>query len=211
VLGDDALLARDTNANGLVDDGTELFGNRTTSGFAQLAALDGNADGKIDASDAAFASLRVWRDLDQDGVSDAGELQSLSAAGIAAISLNSTAAADGTEVRGNPVVRTAQFTRSDGTTSSVGDVTFNVSDMNTRWTGSGDASAAALALPQLGGLGREMRKSYAIHLGSRTRRRLRNPAKRIEPLTLSIIDAGRLLGLGRSTIYRLIGEDNSRL
>ena len=28
----------------------------------------------------------------------------------------------------------------------------------------------------------------------------------LEPLTLSIKDAGRILGLGRSTIYRLIGE-----
>lgn len=28
----------------------------------------------------------------------------------------------------------------------------------------------------------------------------------IEPLTLSIKEAGRLLGLGRSTIYRLIGD-----
>lgn len=32
------------------------------------------------------------------------------------------------------------------------------------------------------------------------------PKETIEPYTLSIKDASRLLGLGRSTIYRLIGE-----
>lgn len=32
------------------------------------------------------------------------------------------------------------------------------------------------------------------------------PQERIQPLTLSIKDAAKALGLGRSTIYRLIGE-----
>jgi excisionase family DNA binding protein len=32
------------------------------------------------------------------------------------------------------------------------------------------------------------------------------PGETIEPLALSIKDAARLLGLGRSTIYRLIGD-----
>jgi excisionase family DNA binding protein len=30
--------------------------------------------------------------------------------------------------------------------------------------------------------------------------------EKLEPLTISIKDAGRVLGLGRSTIYRLMGE-----
>lgn len=34
------------------------------------------------------------------------------------------------------------------------------------------------------------------------------PAKKIEPLTLSIKDASGLLGLGRTTIYRLIGDQD---
>jgi len=32
------------------------------------------------------------------------------------------------------------------------------------------------------------------------------PKEAVEPLTMSIKDAARLLGLGRSTIYRLMGE-----
>ncbi|MGD9851513.1 MAG: calcium-binding protein [Nitrospirales bacterium] len=60
VRPDDGLLAYDQNANGQIDDIGELFGNPTTSGFAELAAHDGNADGVINAQDAIFADLRVW-------------------------------------------------------------------------------------------------------------------------------------------------------
>ncbi|MCH2548392.1 MAG: hypothetical protein MK052_12415, partial [Alphaproteobacteria bacterium] len=40
VSGNDGFLVRDTNANGTIDDVSELFGNTNTSGFAQLAAYD---------------------------------------------------------------------------------------------------------------------------------------------------------------------------
>ena len=153
VGGDDALLTRDVNGNGIIDDGSELFGNRSQSGFAELGSLDSNSDGLINSSDAEFGSLRIWRDLNQDGVSQANELMTLADAGIASISLAAVESPEGTEVRNNVVARTAQFTRTDGTTGAVGDITFDVSDINTRWTGNGDASAAAEALPQLGGLG----------------------------------------------------------
>jgi flagellar biosynthesis regulator FlaF len=94
VRGDDGLLALDGNANGKIDNVTELFGNQTTSGFIMLAAHDLNTDGVIDASDAVFANLRVWRDLDQDGVTDAGELQTLAQASIASIGLANAAPAE---------------------------------------------------------------------------------------------------------------------
>jgi hypothetical protein len=68
VGGDDGLLARDLNGNGKIDDITELFGNAATPGFGVLATLDSNSDGKISATDSAFGTLRIWRDL--DGVTD---------------------------------------------------------------------------------------------------------------------------------------------
>jgi hypothetical protein len=81
----DGLLVLDRNGNGVVDSGRELFGSETLlstgskapNGFAASAELDSNGDALIDARDSAFSTLRVWRDLDQDGQSDAGELQTL--------------------------------------------------------------------------------------------------------------------------------------
>ncbi|MBK6905930.1 MAG: hypothetical protein IPH08_01955 [Rhodocyclaceae bacterium] len=87
---DDALLVFDRNGNGLIDNGSELFGDATAlytgglarDGFAALAQEDTNLDGKVDALDARFADLRLWRDLNQDGVSQANELSTLEAQGV---------------------------------------------------------------------------------------------------------------------------------
>ncbi len=70
-------LALDRNRNGRIDDGAELFGPASGNGFAELAALDGDGDGWIDADDQAFGELRVW-----DGE---GAPQTLAQAGVGAI------------------------------------------------------------------------------------------------------------------------------
>ena len=57
----------DRNGDGVVNDGTELFGDRTPlpdgttarTGFEALATLDENGDGVVDASDGMFSSLKV--------------------------------------------------------------------------------------------------------------------------------------------------------
>jgi hypothetical protein len=87
------------DGNGSIDSGRELFGDETilangskaANGFAALAELDSNANGKFDALDTQYANLRIWRDLNQDGISQANELQSLQATGIQSINLASTA------------------------------------------------------------------------------------------------------------------------
>lgn len=99
---DDAWLALDRNGNGMVDNGTELFGNYTsqprptiveTNGFAALGVFDtvasgGNADGEITKDDAVFDSLRLWQDLNQNGVSEANELKTLKQVGLKSIDLD---------------------------------------------------------------------------------------------------------------------------
>ncbi|MGX8796310.1 hypothetical protein ACR6HW_09540 [Fusibacter sp. JL298sf-3] len=53
-------LALDKNANGTVDDGSELFGPESGNGFGELNAYDGDANGVIDENDAVFNRLKVW-------------------------------------------------------------------------------------------------------------------------------------------------------
>ena len=138
VSGTDGILVHDLNNNGRIDHmgealseyyngvsgsegvaGTKPHGD----GFAALRSLDSNNDGIFNASDAAYAELKVWVDGNHDGKSwvdangnghvdagEASELQSLAALGITSINLS--ASAQSGEVRdGNEVLARGQFTQ----------------------------------------------------------------------------------------------------
>lgn len=144
---DDAWLVLDRNGNGQIDSGRELFGNDTlvtvagltrtaASGFEALSGLDtgngtagsaGWGDGVFDARDAAFGRVRLWQDLNQDGVSQGSELSTLAAKGITAISLKPQALNLLLGQTGNTLTGRSIVTHANGSTSEVDSVSVSTS------------------------------------------------------------------------------------
>jgi RHS repeat-associated protein len=151
VKADDGLLALDRNGDKRINDITELFGNATTDGFIILKQLDSNNDNVIDSKDAQFANLLIWRDKDQDGFSDVGELRSLNDWGIRSINLNYQAVNDTNQ--GNRISSTSNYTRTDGVTREVVDVWFALNQVNTIYDKEYQLKAETLFLPSLRGNG----------------------------------------------------------
>ena len=72
---DDGILVRDINGNGIIDNGTELFGNnsvlssgeKAVNGFEALKDLDDNNDGIFDHNDKAWNEVKIWQDKNFNG------------------------------------------------------------------------------------------------------------------------------------------------
>ncbi|CAK0760405.1 serralysin [uncultured Gammaproteobacteria bacterium] len=165
----EGLLVLDDGHGGSTVTANELLGALSGNAFQDLAALDANGDGVIDASDPEFTSLRVWVDTDGDGQSAAGELHTLSALGIQSINLTTTGS--GATVNGNTVVATASFTmvNSEGTgtvSRTIAEVNFATSSLLTIYQPSAGFRYApgALTLPELDGYGRMPNLSVAMSL-----------------------------------------------
>ena len=180
VKPDDGWLVMDRNGNGTIDSGRELFGVDTlksngqlaTDGFDALKDLDANQDGKIDSADSVFANLRIWRDLNQDGISQANELTTLAANSITGIGVNASAV--NTDL-GNGNVQTAAgtFTRSNGTTGTTGETNGAAANLdllvNTfyrQFTDHITLTDQAKALPTLRGSGRVRDLDEAVSLST---------------------------------------------
>jgi hypothetical protein len=78
-------LALDKNGDGVVNDGSELFGTKSGDGFSDLAKYDADKNGWIDEADGIFKNLKVWA-KNEDGTD---RLISLKEAGVGAIFLDS--------------------------------------------------------------------------------------------------------------------------
>ena len=63
-----------------------LFDGNDAVAAGTFASFDTNNDGVINSSDADYNDLQVWEDLNQNGVLDSGEMQTLAQAGITSIS-----------------------------------------------------------------------------------------------------------------------------
>jgi hypothetical protein len=116
----DGILAMDLDGSKTIDSGKELFtpdfrGGHFASGSEALASLDTNHDGIIDANDAEFSKLLIWKDANGDGITQDGELTTLAQNGIT--SLTAPAAHADSTIDGQAVTAEGTVTHVDGTTS----------------------------------------------------------------------------------------------
>lgn len=77
-------LALDLNEDGIINDGSELFGTKSGNGFKDLEQYDSDRDGFIDEDDEVFDKLKIWCPNENGGY----DLYSLKEKGIGAIGLS---------------------------------------------------------------------------------------------------------------------------
>lgn len=121
----DGFLVIDRDNDGRISNGSELSflaeSATAKSSLAGLLALDSNGDRILDKKDARFGELKVWIDANGNGVSDEGELKSLSELGIVSIDLTAHNMSGSAKLGENLLLATATFTRENGTVGTLGD------------------------------------------------------------------------------------------
>jgi hypothetical protein len=92
---DDGWLVLNDREDRIIHDGRQFFGDRSPqpqssepNGYRALAIFDDDRDNAITSADGIWDLLAIWRDLNHNGISEAGEVAKLDSLGIRAISLN---------------------------------------------------------------------------------------------------------------------------
>jgi len=167
----DGLLVWDRNDNGVIDNGQELFGDNAllvngqsaVNGFAALAEHDCNGDGVIDANDAIWSELRIWRDHSQDGLTDEGELLTLDEAGVQSINVSYTNS-NYVDANGNAHKQVGSYTTTDGEQRVVADVWFKTDPTHSQPADWVEVSEEIVQLPDAQGYGkvRDLHQAMAL-------------------------------------------------
>lgn len=95
----DGWLVLNDTEDGIIVDGSQLFGDRSAqgpekpvgekeNGYRALRGFDQNKDDAITEVDGIWRLLGIWRDYNHNGTSEVGEVTPLVSNGIASISLN---------------------------------------------------------------------------------------------------------------------------
>ncbi|WP_043995327.1 RTX toxin, partial [Actinobacillus pleuropneumoniae] len=141
LAADDGFLVLDRNQDGIINDISELFSNKnqlsdgsiSAHGFAALADLDTNQDQRIDQNDKLFSKLQIWRDLNQNGFSEANELFSLESLNIK--SLHTAYEERNDFLAGNNILaQLGKYEKTDGTFAQMGDLNFSFNPFYSRFT-----------------------------------------------------------------------------
>ena len=115
-------LSLDQNGDGIINDGSELFGTKSGNGFTDLMEYDSDGNGWIDENDEIFSKLRVWY-KDENGKD---VLMDLKEADIGAIYLgaqDTDFSLMGSDFSKDALIRaTGFFLRESGGTGTIQDV-----------------------------------------------------------------------------------------
>lgn len=115
----------------------------------QQALFDQNRDGIFDAADEKWASFLIWRDLNGNGFSDDGELQSLDEAGVRGLALyaNVLNRAEGADVRVRGYTRALMH---DGSLRQAADVWLRLEDPQEEGTAASEPDPSMQQVSLLG-------------------------------------------------------------
>lgn len=156
VLPDDGMLGIDLDGDGLILTQAELFGSLSQDGFADLKLLDTNNDNVMNASDAQFSDLLVWRDINQNGISAENELYSLADLNIISMNLNATHPHN-LYIEGHEISHASSYTVNDGVNGAqqfnISDVWYQYDNINSLYNQSVALDFKVLALPDIRGFG----------------------------------------------------------
>ncbi len=123
---DDGLLVYDYDRDGLINKADEIsfvgYRQGAKTDLEGLLAFDSNDDKKLDSSDKKWLDFKVWKDANQDGITDEGELLTLEQLNIKEISLISDK--NYQEIGDVIEYGRASYTLTDGTTYQLGDAGF---------------------------------------------------------------------------------------
>jgi VCBS repeat-containing protein len=160
----DGLLVVDENKDGKIDNIDELFGNSEVEGYTELRnKFDSNDDNVIDNKDERFNELKVWIDND-DGISEDGELKTLSELNITSINLDNKDTS--IETNGNEIFKTSTFTQ-NGNEYLSGDLNFAVNNRDINMNrfknddGNFESDYENFVLPTLRGSGEVVDTTFA--------------------------------------------------
>ncbi len=209
---EDGYLAIDINQNGKIDGNGELFGTVDTDGFTILAQYDSNSDGRISAEDAVWGDLIIWQDHDEDGVSEYGEIYTLSDHAIISIDLNATEVSQTNQ--GHAVTHTSTFTVDDGVGGpqnyGVHDVWFEFDQTNSSYIESYSLISEVFGLPTQRGYGTIPDLHISISLDNYGAGNLLGRITDIKDLTISDIFSAdaTILNATRDIMFRWAGVDD---
>jgi Ca2+-binding RTX toxin-like protein len=156
-----AFLAFDRDGDGRIGSGLEISFTQDKPGaktdLEGLAAFDSNHDGSLSAADLRFGEFLLWQDANSDGVSQAGELRTLTEAGIVSLSLAGTPTGRTfANTDGNVILNSGSFTFADGRKGTIGDAALRAT--------LADAAAAAAAATPVNFVARDFARSSRKYL-----------------------------------------------